>query len=267
MTTNSKSTSSASADAINIITVRPRASSLVVQAIEVAGFSLADTRILRRMADHARFASEGDRRRWKVEDGEVFSYAKAATVARELGLADARTVRRAVRSGRAAGILEVRQCDRSRSAYVWVTSRPVPASVKQCDTTTRQIRPTIRPTILADRNHVRTTKKPTRQVLSTCGVAVSDADAPPTARQREVIHAMCMERGLAAHVPRTRRQASDWISGVQRMGGRAFKRVLHVDAAPTTRQKAMIGLLTNWRQKAKTRAEAATIIETRGRVA
>ena len=167
---------------------RPRPSSLAVAAIHAHGFTVADTRILEQIASHARFAMTQDERRWKAKPGELFSHAKAKTIAAELGLADARTVRRAVRSAREAGLLEVRQCDRTRRAYVWI----LPA-----------IRATIRPTILAVREpRTEPQREPERE------------PARITPRQVDLYLAMLIERGLldAGLVDGTRAVVAKWTA-------------------------------------------------------
>ena len=227
---------------IATVEFEPRASGIAVQSIEAAGFSVADTRILRRIADHARYATDRDGRRWKVDPGECFSHAKARTIARELGLADARTVRRAVRSAREAGILTVRQCDRTRRAYVW-TLPALPA-----------IRPTIRPGILAV--HEPRTEPKRRNVHKVLSVAcrrraVKHADLPATARQRRTLRAMARERGLSdptCHVvigplTVTRGAADNWIRHVRSRGGALVKRVYRFNDQATDRQIALLRTL------------------------
>ena len=221
--------------ATRIVEFVPRASSLAVQSIEAAGFSVADTRILRRIADHARYATDRDVRRWKVDPGECFSFAKARTIASELGLADARTVRRAVRSAREAGILTVRQCDRVRRSYVWILPDL----------------PAIRPTILAVLEpRTEPKRRNEHKVLSAAcrRRAVKHADLPATARQRRTLRAMARERGLSdptCHVvigplTVTRGAADNWIWYVRSRGGALVKRVYRHAEPATDRQ---IGLL------------------------
>ena len=234
MRTSSQSTASAVSGAIDVVgEFRPRASSLVVQAIESEGFTVADTRILRRIADHARYATDRDGRRWKVDPGECFSHAKARTIASALGLSDARTVRRAVRSAREAGILTVRQCDRVRRSYVWILPDL----------------PAIRPTILAVLEP-RTERRNEHKVLSAAcrRRAVKHADLPATARQRRTLRAMARERGLSDptyHVvigplTVTRGAADNWIRYVKAQGASLVLRVYRHAEPATDRQ---IGLL------------------------
>lgn len=108
----------ASKQAARVLPFRPRASSVACAAIHEHGFGDQTTRVLRALAAHARHATPSDQRRWKCAEGEVFSHAKAATVGADLGVTD-RSVRRAVRQAREAGLIETRRCSRTRCAYVW----------------------------------------------------------------------------------------------------------------------------------------------------
>lgn len=113
----------------NLVPFRPRASSVAYRAIAAAGLGGEYRRYLQAMADHVRYAESRDWR-WKVERGEVFCYAKAKTVGGECGVTD-RSVRRAVKVARERGILEVRKCSRTGSAYVW--KMPAEAAVPAAD--------------------------------------------------------------------------------------------------------------------------------------
>ena len=223
------------------------ASAAARRSIQAEGFTRADSRILWQMASHARHGTRRDGRAWKVRPGECFSHAKARTIAVELGLADARTVRRAVRSAREAGILEVRQCDRTRRSYVWRLP---------------QLGPQSRPKILAVSNSRTDQNVPRKRVLSTVVRMVVRScqergvrypDLPATACQRRTISAMAKERGLSDPTRRimsdepeaalTRGYADDWIRYVKAQGWRVVKRVYRSGEPATDRQFALLRAL------------------------
>ena len=131
MTTEQKNTIAAAEAASvpdNLIAFRPRASSLAVQTIAAAGVSEADEALGRVLADHARFATEADARKWKVAPGEIFMMTggtcggrKPATVesiAAKMGLA-VQTVHNRRSSLKRAGVIEVRRCSRTRCSIVF----------------------------------------------------------------------------------------------------------------------------------------------------
>ena len=109
-------------------TPKPRASNearawLIVQNVTPTGYELGVF-----LANHARFATDGDGRR-KVKPGEIFCYWPQAKTAAELGWS-VRKVRRGVRSLREVG-LEVRQRVRPYGAsYVFPVRSGVPSGVR-----------------------------------------------------------------------------------------------------------------------------------------
>ena len=106
---------------------QPRASNLAYAAIQAARLTVAEERIARGYADRARFAHAGDVRRWKVRPGEVFCYVKAATVAGDVGRAR-QTVHNLTVALKRQGLIEVRQCDRTRRSIVFVLPARLPSA-------------------------------------------------------------------------------------------------------------------------------------------
>ena len=107
-------------------TPKPRASNEARAWLAVADVTPTGHRIGVFLANHARYATDGDRRR-KVKAGDIFCYWPQAKIAADLGCS-VRQVKRGVRSLRAAGVITVRQRVRPYGAsYVW--ARPVPSGV------------------------------------------------------------------------------------------------------------------------------------------
>lgn len=112
----------------NLIEFRPRASSLAVQALVAAGVSEADEALGRVLADHARFATQADTKRWHVAPGEVFMMTggscggtKQTTVeaiAGKMGLA-VQTIHNRRSSLKRRGVIDVRRCSQTRCSIVF----------------------------------------------------------------------------------------------------------------------------------------------------
>ena len=96
----------------------PIAYALIQSAIASAAVGVAADRVLNALAKDAGPAVESDRLRWKVDPGEYFSRSPLEAIAVSLEITT-RTVKRALREARSAGLIEVRQCDATRRSYVW----------------------------------------------------------------------------------------------------------------------------------------------------
>ena len=152
-------------------TPKPRASNearawLIVQNVTPTGYELGVF-----LANHARFATDGDGRR-KVKPGEIFCYWPQAKTAAELGWS-VRKVRRGVRSLREVG-LEVRQRVRPYGAsYVFPVRSGVPSGVRSGVRSHREPRTEPR------KNPERTFKVSARVARSTVLTPPGTPAAPP----------------------------------------------------------------------------------------
>lgn len=107
-------------------TQQPRASNEARALLVVADVTPTGYRVGVFIANHARYATDADRRR-KVSPGEIFCYWSQAKIAAEIGCS-VRQVKRGVRSLREAGLITVRQRVRPYGAS-YVFARPVPSGV------------------------------------------------------------------------------------------------------------------------------------------
>ena len=120
MRTSSQSTASAVSGAIDVVgEFRPRASSLAVSALHAHGCTDAELRVGRALATFATFANAGHLRRWKTRPGEVFTMAGVDTIAAAAGCS-LQHVYNTFASMKAAGVIQRRQCSRTRWATVFV---------------------------------------------------------------------------------------------------------------------------------------------------
>ena len=108
----------------------PRASNLAHAIIAAADLTVAEERYARLLADVAGFAKPGDAKRWKVRPGEVFCMLGSGSRrvdgmttterhADALGLKP-QTLHNMRVALKRQGVIEVRQCDRTRRALVFV---------------------------------------------------------------------------------------------------------------------------------------------------
>ena len=140
-----------------VVPFRPRASSLAYTWIAAHGFGPVTTRTLQAIADRSRYATDADKRDL-VKAGEIFTFARAACIARDLGTTD-RSIRRAVRKAREAGLMVVRKGHRAAVSYVWAAPAAIPSAVQIVRSAVRSgVRSKTSPSLLS--NHVRCEPKP-----------------------------------------------------------------------------------------------------------
>ena len=228
MTSSSNCTATAVESTNNIVAFRPRASSLAVQAIAAAGVNEADEALGRVLADHARFATEADARKWKVAPGEIFMMTggtcggrKPATVesiAAKMGLAVQTVHNRRSRLKR-VGVIEVRRCSRTRCSIIFripgtlppASWRPVVKTGSKTDGKTDQ--------------EPRTEPKKEPRVTRRCSERRTP-DAPSKGQARFMAELLCERNGLKpgdadqfieAALKKTRYQISAQIGELIRM--------------------------------------------------
>ena len=127
----------ATAEAANprnpVVEFTPRASSLACAIVAAADLTGAETRYANLLAADATYAKPGDARRWKVKPGEVYVMLGSGSRRRDrkstttrhaeaLGLSVKRLHNLRVELKR-QGVIEVRQCDRTRRAIVFVPTK------------------------------------------------------------------------------------------------------------------------------------------------
>ena len=109
----------------NVVQFRPRPSALVHTEIARRGLpgDSALWRHLREWAQHACIATEGDKRTWKVEPGEVYSREHPQGVADRLGISRGRVWNVLVQL-RTEGLIATRRCSPKRMAVVFLFGDP-----------------------------------------------------------------------------------------------------------------------------------------------
>ena len=116
----------------------PRASNLALGTVAAADLTIAQERLARWYGGRAAFAQPGQEKRWKVRPGEVFlmtgsgrsredQKSTTAQAADALGW-NPRTVANVRCQLKAAGVIQVRRCDRTRHAIVFQLSGELPAA-------------------------------------------------------------------------------------------------------------------------------------------
>ena len=248
-----------------VIPFRPRASSLAYTWIASHGFGPVTTRTLQAIADRSRYATDADKRD-KVQAGEIFTFARAKCFARDLGTSD-RSVRRAVKQARAAGLLTVRKGHRAAVSYVWAAPAEIPAAGVWSGRSGGRSKP--RRSICS--NHKESEPLELCTVPAADRKAIKHPEAPATQRQRDTIRAMAAERGLGEPWldGMTRGAAHWWIYDVRAAGGLGCKKVTRPHAPPTDEQIDLLKTIAcerriafDWsRLPAFTRADVAGIIE------